>query len=118
MIEWKEHHCRSAYQPDPKLKRSVLLTFYIKSKPGKCKEIPNDRLFLIGIKNGATGNFEEFACEENDWFLVAELICGNDMRQEAKERYIKRLRDLADCLEIKDCVQVKVKRPIFVGDFL
>lgn len=99
MVEWIIHHSRLSRQFDPKVKRVVGLTFYVKSKPGKCKAFEGDRIFVIGIKNHLTDNFEEFACTEEEWFLVLELMCSNDLRLNSQRRYVNRLRKLADMLE-------------------
>ena len=114
MVEWQTHHSRRACQFDPKQGRVVDLTFYVKSKPGKCKEFDSDRIFVIGIKNHATDNFEEFACTEDEWFLTLELMCSNDLRLEAQKRYIKRLRDLTEKLEEKGAVAYAIRTKLKV----
>lgn len=99
MDNYVTHHTRFAIQFDPKFGSPIGLTFYVKSKQGKCKDIENDRIFIIGIHNHKTDNFEEFACTEEEWFLVLDLMCSNDLRPKAQKRYIKRLRQLATKLE-------------------
>jgi hypothetical protein len=101
MVDWQIHHKRTSYQYDPKQKKQVNLTFYIKSKQGKCREFEGDRIFVIGILNEDTKNYEEFACTEDEWFLALELMCKNDLRLKAQKRYINRLHQLATDLENK-----------------
>jgi len=101
MTDYETHYERTAWQYDPKTQKVEPLRFYIKSKIGKCKKIENDKIFIIGIENQTTKHFEEFACSENEWFMVIELLCKNDLRLDAQKRYINRLQKLID--ELLEC---------------
>lgn len=86
----KIYYKRRAWQFDPKRNKQVLMTFYLRSKQGKLSD--KDQIFIIGILNEETGNYEEFALTEDEPLGIIEHIFTNDYRLESQIRSMKKLR--------------------------
>jgi len=71
-------YTKTRQQWDARFNRNIPLTLYIRAKQGRAGK--NDRIYLIGIRNEETLNYEEFAFETEDPLIMFKKIFENENR--------------------------------------